>query len=135
MCIDWINGHSELNTMPKGSWVNWIEEEKRQKFIELLYEMKAKGKDISYRKIREQIQSYGFPTRTDQSMKNHYDLWGRKIRLLQHILGTTSVGYDPQTQLPVVDDKRWAEIVQVSMFIFFKHLRLIIGNFICMQCS
>ena len=117
MSIDWINGHSELNTMPKGSRVNWTDEE-TDKFIELLYEMKAKGKDISYRKIREQMQSYGFPTRTDQSMKNQYDLWGRKIRLLQQILGTTGVGYDPQTQLPVVDDKRWEQIVQVSMFIF-----------------
>jgi len=70
MSIDWINGHSELNTIPKASRVNWIDEE-TDKFIELLYEMKAKGKDISYRKIREQMQSYGSLTRTDQSMKNH----------------------------------------------------------------
>jgi len=116
MCIDWINCHSELNTMPKGSQVNWTEEES-DKFITLLYEMKAKGKDISFRKIREQMVLYGFPSRTDQSMKNHYDVWGRKIRLLQQILGTSGVGFDAQTQLPIVDDQRRAEIVAVSMCI------------------
>ena len=121
MSIDWIKDHSELNTMPKGTRVNWTDEE-TDKFIDLVYKMKAKGKDISFRKIKEQMQSYGFRIRTQQSLKNHYDFWGRKIRMLQQILGTTGVGYDPQTQLPVVDDKRWAEIVQVSMFIFFTHL-------------
>jgi len=52
--------------------MNWTEEE-TNKFIDLLYKMKAKGKDI-YPKIREQMMLYGFPQRTDQQMKNHYDL-------------------------------------------------------------
>ena len=82
--------------MPKGSRMNWTEEES-DKFITLLYEMKAKGKDISFRKIREQMLSYGFPSRPDQSLKNHYDLWGRKIKLLYKILGTSGVVFDAQT--------------------------------------
>uniref|UniRef100_A0A7C9AGH1 Myb/SANT-like domain-containing protein n=1 Tax=Opuntia streptacantha TaxID=393608 RepID=A0A7C9AGH1_OPUST len=98
--------------MPKGSRVNWTEEES-DKFITLLFEMKVKGKDISYRKIREQMLLYGFPSRTDQGMKNHYDLWGRKIRLLQQLLGTSGVGFDAQTQLPIVDDQRWQKLWRI----------------------
>jgi len=97
--------------------MNWTEEES-DKFINLLYEMKAKGEDISYPKIRKQMVSYGFTKRTNQRMKNHYDVWGTKIRMLQQLLRTTGVGFDAQTQLPVVDDKQWEEIVQVRMFIF-----------------
>jgi len=104
VCIDWISGHSKLNIMAKSSRMNWTEE-KSDKFIELLYEMKAKEKDISYPKIREQMVSYGFPKRSDHQMKNHYDVSGRKIRTLQQLLRTSGVGYDAQTQLPIIDDK------------------------------
>jgi len=96
--------------------MNWTEEE-TDKFIDLLYEMKAKGKDISYPKIREQMMSYSFPQRTDQQMKNHYNVWGRKIRMLNYLFSLTGVGYDAQTELPIVDDKQWENIVHVSMFI------------------
>ena len=71
--------------------MNWTEEE-NDKFIDLLYEMEAKGKHISYLKKREQMMSYGFPQRTNQQMKNHYDIWGKKIRMLNHLLTLTGVG-------------------------------------------
>jgi len=37
--------------------------------------------------------------------------------MLNDLLTLTSVGYDAKIELPIVDDKRWENIVQVSMFI------------------
>ncbi|KAJ8452941.1 hypothetical protein Cgig2_014704 [Carnegiea gigantea] len=97
--------------MATASRMNWKAEE-TDKFIELFCEMKAKGKDTSYSKIREQMKSHGYPGRSDQQMKNHYDGWDRKIKVLNLLLSLTGVGWDPIKQLPIVDDERWKEIVE-----------------------
>ncbi|KAJ8422708.1 hypothetical protein Cgig2_002692 [Carnegiea gigantea] len=97
--------------MATASRMNWKAKE-TDKFIELFCEMKAKGKDTSYSKIREQMKSHGYPGRSDQQMKNHYDGWGRKIKVLDLLLSLTGVGWDPIKQLPIVDDERWKEIVE-----------------------
>jgi len=99
--------------MATASRMNWKAEE-TNKFIELLCEMKAKGKDTSYSKIREQMKSHGYLRRSNQQMKNHYDGWGRKIKVLDLLLSLTGVGWDLIKQL-IVDDERWEEIVQVRM--------------------
>ncbi|KAJ8441582.1 hypothetical protein Cgig2_023146 [Carnegiea gigantea] len=86
--------------MATASRMNW-EAEETDKFIELFCEMKPKGKDTSYSKIREQMKSHGYPGRSDQQMKNHYDGWGRKIKVLDLLLSLTGVGWDPIKQLPI----------------------------------
>lgn len=116
-----VNDHSVLSIMATASRMNWKAEE-TDKFIELFCEMKAKGKDTSYSKIREQMKSHGYPGRSDQQMKNHYDGWGRKIKVLDLLLSLTGVGWDPVKQLPIVDDERWKEIVEVRMLCNLAHL-------------
>ena len=103
------------------SRMNWKAEE-TDKFIELLCETKAKGKDTCYSTIKEQMKAHGYPARSDQQMKNHYDGWGRKIKVLDHFLSLTGVGWDPVKQLPIVDDERWQEIVEVRMLCNVVHL-------------
>lgn len=118
-----MNAHSVLCNM--ASRMNWRTEE-TDKFIELLCETKAKGKDISFSKLREQMKAHGYPARSDQQLKNHYDGWGRKIKVLDQLLSLTGVGWDPVKELPVVDDERWEEIVAVRMlYIYLMSLQCI----------
>ncbi|KAJ8428678.1 hypothetical protein Cgig2_006352 [Carnegiea gigantea] len=88
--------------MATTSRMNWTIEE-TYKFIEALCEMKVKGKDTSYTKMREQMKSYGYAGRKDQQMKNHY-VWGRKIKVLDHPLSLIGVGLDAMND-------RWKDIM------------------------